>query len=643
MTFQIIRLHHLKLLLIFLLWLALPASLQAREQILHFDSDIRVFSDASMEVTETIRVKAEGQKIKRGIYRDFPTHYRDRYGSRVRVDFEILEILKDGKPEPYHQKSVGGSQRVYLGESDVYLKPGVYTYTIKYRTNRQLGFFENHDELYWNVTGNQWEFTIAKVQATVTLPPDIPPQKITFEAYTGPSGSKGQDYRASIDSSSRVRFNTTAMLPHHHGLTIVVTWPKGFVTPPSKIQKGIFLVRDNFGLIMAILGLLAVFAYYFVVWLAVGKDPEKGTIIPRFDPPKGYSPAVLRYIHRMGFDPKAFATAVINMAVKGHLTIKKEKNTYSLIKKPEGKEPLSKEEYKIRSHLTSGMEIKQKNHRTLRAAMRALKNSLALQCEKIYFIKNTPFMVLGAILSLIFLGIAVAGQGLDSGVPAVFIVIWLSGWTFGVFSFARRTLDQWRQLIRGAGNPLVTGVSAIVSSVALLPFAIGEIAGLFFLGMTTHWAMIPLLLAFVLTNYLFYHWLKAPTHTGRKLLDEIEGFRMFLKATEKERLNFIHPPERTPELFEKYLPYALALDVEQVWAEQFTDILAAASAQGKDYSPGWYSGSFTHGHFGSMAASLGNSFSSAAAASSRAPGSSSGSSGGGSSGGGGGGGGGGGW
>ena len=151
-----------------------------------------------------------------------------------------------------------------------------------------------------------------------------------------------------------------------------------------------------------------------------------------------------------------------------------------------------------------------------------------------------------------------------------------------------------------------------------------------------------LILAALVTANIVFHWLlKAPTSAGRDLLDKIEGFRLFLGAVEGDRLNRLTPPEKTPELFEKYLPYAIALDCEQAWADQFSAVLERAR-QSTGYSPAWYSGahSITAGAF---ASSLSGSFSGAIAASASAPGSTSGSGGGGFSGGGGGGGGGGGW
>ena len=127
-------------------------------------------------------------------------------------------------------------------------------------------------------------------------------------------------------------------------------------------------------------------------------------------------------------------------------------------------------------------------------------------------------------------------------------------------------------------------------------------------------------------------------------MDQVEGFKMYLSVAEKDRLELLHPPEKTPELFEKYLPYAFALDVENEWSEQFAEVLAQAATTGQSYAPTWYEGSSWNArNFSGFAAGLGSSLSSSIAAAATPPSSSSGSGGGGSSGGGGGGGGGSGW
>jgi uncharacterized membrane protein len=206
-----------------------------------------------------------------------------------------------------------------------------------------------------------------------------------------------------------------------------------------------------------------------------------------------------------------------------------------------------------------------------------------------------------------------------------------------------RVVRTWRSAI-GAGikNPLHTAGAAGMTLFAL-PFFAGEIFGLTMFARAVSLPAIGLFLSALLVNALFYQLLKAPTRLGRRIMDEAEGFRMYLAFAEKDRLDILNPPEKTPELFEKYLPYALALGVENQWNERFAGVLEKAAEDGT-YRPGWYhSRSWVSGDVAHLGSSLGGAFSGAISSASTAPGSSSGSSGGGSSGGGGGGGGGGGW
>ncbi len=621
---------------------ALPAT--AQEKILNFESRLEIMVDGSMEVTETILVRAQGQRIKRGIYRDFPTRYKDKLGHKYIVDFDVLAVLKNDEPEPYHLESQSNGERVYIGSKDVILQHGIYKYTLKYRTNRQLGFFEDHDELYWNVTGNGWEFAMDRVSAEVVLPGHVSSDQLSTEAYTGYQGDTARFYRARTHEG-HAHFVTTQRLLPRQGLTIVVAWPKGIVREPSREEKIGYFFRDNLSLIVGLGGLGFVFLYYFLMWWAVGKDPEAGTIIPRYNPPKGLSPAAVRYIRRMGYDNRCFAVTVINLAVKRMLSITQTKSVYTLNKQDDDNEFLFKEENKLYSMLPAAIELKNKNHAKLRAAQRAVKKILALQSEKIHFIKNTKYMVFGVIGSFIVAIVMGITESIEATMAMVFIMMWMGFWSVMVFSVGVNAWRQWKLLFSGTDS-LITVMSALMLTIVFIPVLGGEVAGLVILGVATSVGVAIILVLLALTNYLFYRWLKAPTHAGRKLLDEIEGFRMFLSVTEQERLEFLHPPNKTPELFEKYLPYALALDVEQLWAEQFSEVLAQAGQGGEAYQPVWYQGSFRSGNYGSMASSMASGFTSAIASASTAPGSSSGgssSSGGGSSGGGGGGGGGGGW
>jgi uncharacterized membrane protein len=235
----------------------------------------------------------------------------------------------------------------------------------------------------------------------------------------------------------------------------------------------------------------------------------------------------------------------------------------------------------------------------------------------------------------------------DSSFLFGFILVWLTVWTFACFHLAINVWSAWRAAVRpGAGvfDRIGSHLVAIVATALAIPFWFGEAFGLVMLVHATSVLMVPVLLGLVGLNFLFYHLLKQPTLAGRKLMDQIEGFKMYLTTAEGAELAQA-VPAKTPELYERLLPYAIALEVENAWAEQFSGVLRnAADGDGNGYQPGWYSGtSFNQIGATHFASALSSSLSSTISSSSTAPGSSSGSSSGGSSGGGGGGGGGGGW
>ncbi len=559
----------------------------ADERILEFHSDILIMKDGWIDVTETIRVRAEGNRIRRGIYRDFPTEYRDERGNDYVVGFEVLSVLRNNAVEDFHSQGIRDGVRVYFGSSNRYINTGEHTYTFRYRASRMLGFFENHDELYWNVTGVNWEFPIDNAGATVAFGFDVSANDLTAEAYTGAFGYVNRDYTSRIDGSGRVDFDTTKMLHPLNGLTVVVTWPKGHVVAPTELQKLGWLLKDNANLLIALLGFVLLLAYYIPVWMHFGKDPEEGVLVTRYEPPQGFSPASLRYVRQMYYDDKIMTAAIVNLGVKGYLRIDveegsdgflgigKEDDHYFLQETDPGKNapPMAAGEQELYDSLFKGrksIKLEQKNHEKLGDAKSAHKRSLAKDYKQHYFKYN----------------------GLLN-IPAVVLFV-------------------------------VTAVISLASGPS--PFSIGVI------------------ILMAVTTVVFAVIMKRPTLRGRKLLDEILGFKDYLEIAEKHEMELRNPPEKTPQLFEKYLPYALALGVDQRWAEKFTDILSAArQPDGKPYHPTWYNGTWSNMDLSGATTSLSSSLNTAVSHSVTPPGSSSGGGGGGFSGGGGGGGGGGGW
>ena len=242
------------------------------------------------------------------------------------MGFDIVEIRRDGQPEPYHTEKVANGVKIYIGQKDVFLQPGRHTYTITYKTDRQLGFFRIMTICTGMSPARAGRFPSIRSRPSVELPPGT---KITqYAAYTGPFGAQGKDFRVSYDAGGQYGVHHDRGLAPREGLTIAVAWPKGIVQSPSAMERTISFLKDNGPILAVLVGFLALLGYYLSVWLRVGRDPAKGTIIPLFEPPKGFSPAAIRFLMRMGFDAKTFAAAVLDMAVKGYLTHQRDRRLF---------------------------------------------------------------------------------------------------------------------------------------------------------------------------------------------------------------------------------------------------------------------------------------------------------------------------
>ena len=249
----------------------------------------------------------------------------------VELPFAVVSVSRDGKPEPFHIENQSNGVRLYIGSEKVFVSPGKHTYEIRYTTNYQLGYFDSHDELYWNVTGNGWEFAIYQVSADVTLPAEATLAKVTHESYTGREGAQGRNASSTANQTTgQVNFHANQPLLPHEGLTIVVGFPKGLVRVPAATGRGALYLRGNVTLWVVLGGLLTVLLYYITAWSLVGRDPIGNVIVPRFESPLDLSPACIRYLWRMDYDPTCFTVAVLNMAAKGRLAIKEQDSTFTL-------------------------------------------------------------------------------------------------------------------------------------------------------------------------------------------------------------------------------------------------------------------------------------------------------------------------
>ncbi len=624
-----------------------PVSAKAEERILRYISDVLVEQNGRIEVTETIRVRSEGQEIKRGIYRDFPTRYADRQGRRRRVGFEVIVVERDGRPEPYSIESIDNGERVRIGEADVLLQPGEHEYVVRYRTTRQIGFFPQFDELYWNAVGTSWPFPVDVAEVRIRLPQEAPFGNRAF--YTGPQGSTTDDARVVSERPGEIVFRTTAPLGPREGLTVAVAWPKGVVEPPQPRSKTSLWLQDNVPPATAALGLLAIAAYYFHAWRKVGRGPASGPVVPIFSPPDNLSPAGVRYVSELGgYDNRTFAAALVGLGVRGKLRlVEGDKGWFTkpktTIVKTGDAADLERPERELMGKLFQSQDevlLDDENHKTFSAAKTAHQNALKNAYEGKLFIRNHLWSLAGIVFLMGAVWVTAAatiatdpelpdrGEGLLAAATALLAAAAAYG--------CLRLTDRLRSLAR-----LLAWIGAVVLAAAALLLGVATVA-----LAAGNERILPLLVPFLAIPLIMsaFWWMAAPTRDGRKLMDRIAGFRHYLSVAEEERLQTMHPPEKTPQLFERYLPHAIALEVENDWAARFTRVLAAAATAGQAQTLSWYSGrSSPWNDVDGFVDRVGSSLSSNVSSASTAPGSSSGSGGGGSSGGGGGGGGGGGW
>jgi uncharacterized membrane protein len=549
--------------------LCVPLAVGA-EEINSFHVTATVGKDRNVVFEEEITYDF-GSLDRHGIYRFIPEKtYRDNVTYRYR--FEVLSVTRDGKLEPYTTSHAGGQLQLKIGSADIEIT-GTHVYKITYQTDRAITFFENQDELYWDVTGNEWEVGIEEASMTIRLPDGGTITKT--ECYTGFAGFEDKDCQV-VSSSGGTVVESTRVFGIGEGMTVAYAFPKGLITPPTSSDQFWMTVKDNGVLFFPI----AAFIIMSILWWRKGRDPSLASIIPRYEPPNNMRPGVMaRAMNESTLPNSAITATILDLARRGYLHIKVDEEKtfwggknlkYTFIKKPkpESEPPLSAEE----SALWQGMFAKGSEQ-----TIEDLK-------------KNEFYSVVSS-----------ARDDIEKAVTAM------------------KLFDANPSTVRGAYIGVAIVIVALFGTVFFAE-PLGFVA-LFITGIIVA---------------IFGWFMPRRTAAGRKMLEEILGFKMFLSVTEKDRMSFHNAPERKPEQFQKLLPYAIIFGVEKQWAAQFEDL----HLDPPDYIEGSGSSNFA---ISSIAHSLSGMSASAASSAYSAP--SSGSSGfsGGSSGGGGGGGGGGSW
>ena len=501
--------------LIFLLCLVLQIQGSAQQEFIkNYDTKIEVRTDRSVEITEFIEVYVGGNVIKRGITRSLPVR-RSLNGRNVRMNYEIIEVVKNGEDEPYHTESEGRDLMLYLGERDVILDHGFYNYRIKYRATDQIAFFEDYDEIYWNAIGHESILPVEQASVSIYLPPGA--AMVQESAYTGVLGAKGKDFVVTEESGALI-YKTTRPLKPREGLTIAVGMQKGIIKTPSII--------DKYGtLIIVLLGFLTLMPYYIITWWRYGRDPQTPASYPDWQTPDDLSSASVSYVRKGRYDTAGFTASLIDLAIKGYLKIEEtEKDGF-----------LSNSKYYTLIKLTEldSSDIIPREEKALFEALFRNNSSVSIEGTYDKDVERTYGNHKASLANQYDDFISEGNNGRLLWLP---VLITLAVGALSAFLLLRSAYAE--------------GINAKI----LVVFAITGVVG------------------FLLYVYL----IRQPTIKKLDLRSRIKGFKMYLELVEEERLNALHPPEMTPAYFESVLPYAFALGVEHKWSEKFKSILDQA-------------------------------------------------------------------
>ena len=490
----------------------------------NFDARIVVASNGTIDVTETIRAHFIGSNWH-GLYRSIPVEYVTPQGLNYTLFLDVKQVTAgNGRPLKFDSSRVRHYRKlkIYIPDAD----NSVQTVSIEYTVSDAIKFFEDHDELYWNVTGDEWDVPIESAHAQIILPSGA--SNIRATAFTGVYGSRAKDAEIDI-AGNGVEVRTTAPLPYHAGLTVAVAFDKGVIQEPTAADVVGRFLRSNWPLFLPV----GVFCLMFYLWWTRGRDPRLRPIAAQYEPPNQLTPGEAGTLVDNSADMRDITASIVDLAVRGYLVIEEvqkdrmlglmhEKDYNFILQKDRSQWSALKphEQALLDGFFTAGTVGET-------ISMDSLHNS---------FYKTLPIMRSGIFESLV-------SQG-----------------------FYKRQPDSVRSTYIGAG--VVVGVLMIwgggamarALGIAPLPFIIGGI-----------------LSAFVICAFGWF--MPAHTEQGTRALEKVLGFEDFLNHVEADRFN---RTIKTPQMFEKFLPFAMAFGVEKNWSKAFDGIMTQP--------PGWYRG-----------------------------------------------------
>jgi len=583
--------------------LALPLAAQDPNDtgwsITSFDATYTINADRTISVVEQIDVDF-GPLQKHGIYRDIPITYRKTLDAgmqvaagKVKVDIDQIAVTDGDGRELGLRVTRGADARLRIGDADRTVS-GPQRYILRYRLERGLGFFEDHDELYWQVTGTGWPVPILKSRATVTLGVGSPADALPWDAWCYAGWAESNDNSrctAAADGKGSWEF-TTGRLDPGEGLTMVASFPKGIILAPTETEE----IMSTLGVVWPLGVPMVMLGFMTWLWRTRGRDPEQGTVVPYWKTPKDLRPGPAGTLWDQSSDMNDIVATLLDLTVRGFVRIKEVESDGLLG---------GLDQHGFAGKLLKKLGITQTDWELERINASG-EGGLA------------PYETL--VLDGVFEGgttrrMSDLNNEFYTQVPKIHKALYETVVAEGLFTASPQKVRVAYGVLGVVIMAVGVAIGAALSNGVLV--AGGVLSGIVVLA--------------------FARAMPARTLKGARQWEQLRGLEEYVRRAEKLELEMSQGPERTTQLFEELLPFAVALRVSDIWVKQFAPILAATP-------PTWYVGS-TPGRFDVDHFSNGLSgFQTAATRTmGSSPGSSSGGGGGGSVGGGGGGGGGGSW
>lgn len=513
-------------LVILLFCTAFPA--KAKEQIYSFHSDINVNPDGSLAITETISLRHEGRRIKRGIYRDLSQKKGERY--------KILYVLRNNAPEPWFTETKDGYFRLNTGNDAPLPAPADSTYEISYLMYDALRPIkgENLNELYLNITG-AWDFTIKEAAASVRYPEGT---KIVRQ-YGYQTNLANRKYAPGTD------FVFKNLRPGDEA-TIAQAFAKGTVNIPLPQTIAILLAA-----------LIATLIYYLIAWYLYGKDPASRAIVPDWEIPHNLTPLECAYINNNGAEPQnAFFLHILHIITQKAVTVNmreqkgifSKKTSYELITNQNAAPSDLETTLYLKKHKRC-LSLDGSANNGVAAYNAEVQNAVSQKLEGVFYRRRLIIAIIGAML------FPVAHAFINRDLYLLAIII---GWMLPALLSPHKSAKIIALLC------IVIIVASFSSSLLLL----------------------AMLIAWLALVIIFYRLMFQPTALGLRQKEKIEGLKMFLTAITANNIEIAAPKDKnglsmqkrlTPEDMDALFPYAVALNLEDKWAKKYEAVFGAAA------------------------------------------------------------------